>query len=65
MAQGRSNIVDATFGKVHHRDQARELASELGVNIIFVECTCPEHVLRRRLIQRRNREQVDLNNDRL
>jgi aminoglycoside phosphotransferase family enzyme/predicted kinase len=58
LAHGRSTIVDATFGKLHHRDQARKLASELGANIIFSQCTCPEQVLRHRLTQRRNRQQV-------
>jgi aminoglycoside phosphotransferase family enzyme/predicted kinase len=58
LVHGRSTIVDATFGKLHHRDQARKLASELGVNIIFAECTCPEQVLRHRLTQRRDRQQV-------
>jgi aminoglycoside phosphotransferase family enzyme/predicted kinase len=58
LARGNSTIVDATFAKLHHRDQARKLAAELGVNIIFAECTCPEQVLRNRLTQRSDREQA-------
>jgi len=49
---GRSTIADATFGKRRFRDQARRLARGLGANIVFVECICPEPLLRRRLSNR-------------
>ncbi|HVO82822.1 MAG TPA: AAA family ATPase [Syntrophobacteria bacterium] len=49
---GRSIIADGTFGKRRFRDQARRLARGLGANIVFVECICPEPLLRRRLSNR-------------
>jgi len=49
---GRSTIADATFGKRRFRDQARQLARGFGANTIFVECICPEPLLRRRLSNR-------------
>jgi aminoglycoside phosphotransferase family enzyme/predicted kinase len=49
---GRSTIADATFGKRLFRDQVRQLARGFGASIIFVECICPEPLLRRRLSNR-------------
>jgi len=49
---GRSTIADATFGKRRVRDQVRQLARWFGANIVFVECICPEPLLRRRLSNR-------------
>jgi aminoglycoside phosphotransferase family enzyme/predicted kinase len=50
---GRSIIADATFGKRLFRDQVRQLARGFGANIIFLECICPEPLLRRRLSNRK------------
>lgn len=52
LAQGRGVIVDATFQRREHRDALRAVAAAAGVPIVFVECTCPEAVLRDRLQHR-------------
>jgi hypothetical protein len=56
---GRSTIADATFGKRRFRDQIRRLAGGFGANIVFVECICPEPLLRRRLSNRHGRLVTD------
>lgn len=53
LGQGNSTIADATFGKRGYRDHVRQIAGELGANLMFVECTSPEPILRRRLADRR------------
>lgn len=52
LAGGNSTIADATFGKRRFRNQVRQLARGFGANIVFVECICPEPLLRRRLSSR-------------
>jgi hypothetical protein len=52
LRRGRSTIADATFSKRRVRDQTRRLARGFGANIVFVECICPEPLLRRRLSSR-------------
>jgi aminoglycoside phosphotransferase family enzyme/predicted kinase len=53
LTRGNSTIADATFGKREYRDRVRQIAREVAVNLIFVECTSPEPILRRRLAGRR------------
>ena len=50
--QGRSVVLDATFGRRNRRREALRLAGETGAAIVFVECTCPEATIRRRLADR-------------
>jgi aminoglycoside phosphotransferase family enzyme/predicted kinase len=50
--KGNSVIVDATFAGRVNRDTFRCLAEEEGANVIFVECFCPDAVLRVRLAER-------------
>ncbi len=52
LRSGRSVVVDATFRERVFRDQARELAKNLGVPFRFVECEVPVEVLRERLARR-------------
>jgi len=52
LRRGCSPIADATFGERRFRDQVRRLAREFGASIVFVECICPEPLLRRRLSNR-------------
>jgi aminoglycoside phosphotransferase family enzyme/predicted kinase len=49
---GNSVILDATFSSRQHRELFRCLAVEMGANIIFAECLCPDAVLRVRLAER-------------
>jgi len=56
---GRSSIADATFGKRRFRDQIRRLARGFGATIVFVECICPEPLLRRRLSNRQGKLVTD------
>ncbi|MCG6982814.1 MAG: AAA family ATPase [Deltaproteobacteria bacterium] len=58
LSRGRSVIVDGTFGKLPHRKLACNLAVEMGVNIIFIECRCGLTLLRQRLTEREEEKSV-------
>jgi aminoglycoside phosphotransferase family enzyme/predicted kinase len=58
LATGRGAIIDATFQRRVDRDAAREVAQRAGVPLLFVDCTCPEPEVHRRLAER-----TRLNND--
>jgi aminoglycoside phosphotransferase family enzyme/predicted kinase len=49
---GNSVILDATFSRRLHRELFRCLAVEMGANVFFAECLCPNAVLRVRLAER-------------
>lgn len=49
---GNSVIIDASFNKKKYREMFFELASRMGTNIFFLECTCPIEEIRKRLAQR-------------
>jgi aminoglycoside phosphotransferase family enzyme/predicted kinase len=48
-ASGRSVILDGTFPTARRREQARALATRLGVPFVFIEARCDEQTLRQRL----------------
>lgn len=50
--KGFSVILDATFGSQHQRDEVIRLARDLDTNILFVECTLSNEMLRKRLVAR-------------
>ena len=50
--RGRSLILDATFSRKHQRREVQRLARDRDVNLLFVECLCPEAVIRDRLRRR-------------
>ncbi len=52
LADGRSLIVDATFGQRRQRQKARALAQALGARFLCLECRASEEVIRRRLEER-------------
>jgi len=52
LAEGRSVIVDATFGQRRHRQRARELAQAMGARFLCLECRAEERVIRQRLEER-------------
>jgi hypothetical protein len=58
LESGNSVIVDATFSENHQRRDALQLARDMHVNIIFVECRAPENVLVRRLKRREEKSSV-------
>lgn len=47
-----SVILDASFKKKIHREESLKLAREVGANFLFIECTSPEEVIKKRLEQR-------------
>ena len=49
---GRSCIMDATFSERKYRDLAFDLAGELEIPFLIVECTCPEEVVIERINSR-------------
>jgi uncharacterized protein len=52
LGSGRSVIVDAGFRKRRERDRLRELAAEMGVEVLFLECRCGRACALARLAQR-------------
>lgn len=52
LRRGGSVIIDASWARRTHRLQAARLAEQLGIEVVFVECRCPEDVIRGRLEQR-------------
>ncbi len=49
---GDSVILDASFNKKKYREMGLELASRCGAKLLFLECLCPEEVIKKRLAQR-------------
>ncbi|MFP4572591.1 MAG: AAA family ATPase, partial [Desulfobacterales bacterium] len=45
-------ILDATFSREKHRSEVVHMAWNSGAQIVFIECLCPERVLRVRLAER-------------
>jgi len=52
LAEGRSVLLDATFGRRDQRQRARALAEEMGARFLCLECRAEEAVIRRRLAER-------------
>jgi predicted kinase len=45
-------ILDATFSRREQRREAMRLAQEIAAWIVFVQCTCNETTIRKRLLER-------------
>ncbi len=58
LESGSSVILDATFAKSHFRDEAKILAQNRNIEILFVECYANESVVKKRLIQRENNPSI-------
>jgi aminoglycoside phosphotransferase family enzyme/predicted kinase len=56
--RGNSVILDASFAGREHRREALRLAKDMDVNIIFIECTCSESLIRERLRRRNHTKTV-------
>jgi aminoglycoside phosphotransferase family enzyme/predicted kinase len=52
LQSGRPVAIDASFRSLEHREAARQLARDLGVPFLFVECQAPSDIVRERLRQR-------------
>ncbi len=52
---GFSVIVDATFLKAAQREAFQQLAGDLAVDYLILDCQAPDQVLRERVIQRQQR----------
>ncbi|WP_135366287.1 AAA family ATPase [Halosimplex halophilum] len=52
LADGESVVLDATFERRTHRDDAAELADEVGADLRFVRVVCDSGVARRRIRER-------------
>ncbi|MFZ1983855.1 MAG: AAA family ATPase, partial [Desulfatitalea sp.] len=58
LAQGRSIILDATFGRRRRREEVARLAGDMDAGVIFIECTCSEATIKARLAAREERPGV-------
>lgn len=52
-AAGGSVVLDASYQSRAERDRLRALAARLGVDVLFILCTCPEDEIMRRLALRK------------
>lgn len=52
LKNGHAVILDATFSHTKWREEARQLATDLDTNLIFVECVSGEETLKARLMGR-------------
>jgi aminoglycoside phosphotransferase family enzyme/predicted kinase len=52
LADGRSVILDATYGDRHRREQVRRSAARAGARFVCLECVAGEDAIRQRLAQR-------------
>jgi aminoglycoside phosphotransferase family enzyme/predicted kinase len=50
--KGYSVILDATYSSRHQRSEVLRLAKDMDANLMFVECICPEAILKERLMSR-------------
>ena len=50
--KGYSVILDAMYGSGHQRSEVIRMAQDMDTNLMFVECICPEAVLKERLMSR-------------
>jgi len=57
LEEGRSVVLDATFGRREHRETAAQLAQEFGADFWAIECVADESDLRERLARREARGQ--------
>lgn len=61
--QGTSVILDATFSRKNLRREALRLVKDMNADIVFIECRCPEAVIRERL--RKRSDSVSISDARL
>ncbi|CCF84143.1 AAA family ATPase [Nitrolancea hollandica] len=52
LAEGRSVVLDATFLDSRWHEQAHEVASSTGADVLLIECRCPPAVVYERLERR-------------
>lgn len=55
LGRGASVVLDATYKLRGHRAEVRSLAQEMGADLFFVQCACPEPESIARLERRRRR----------
>jgi aminoglycoside phosphotransferase family enzyme/predicted kinase len=55
LKHGRSVVLDGSFSRTKWRDEARQLATDLDTNIVFMECVTRKEVLEARLKEREQR----------
>ncbi len=58
LSSGKPVVMDATYSKRRHRDQARALAMELGTPFFLFFVDTPEKVIRERLLRRERKRVV-------
>lgn len=63
LGKGEGVILDASFKKEKYRREARDIANSFHVPFLLIECTCPDELIKQRLIKR-EREGVDMSDGR-
>ena len=58
LKKGENVVLDATFQKKKYRTMASDLAAKNHANLIIIQCTCPDNVVKKRLEQRLKKKSV-------
>jgi hypothetical protein len=52
LRKGRGVVLDGSYQSRHERQRVRELARRLAVGVYFIQCICPENLLKERMEKR-------------
>ncbi len=63
LGKGDGVILDASFKKEKYRSDARDIADSFKIPFLLIECSCPDEVIKQRLIKR-EREGTDISDGR-
>jgi len=58
LKRGENIVLDATFQKKSYRDMARKIAEENSAISVLIQCTCPEHIVKKWLEERQRKKTV-------
>jgi aminoglycoside phosphotransferase family enzyme/predicted kinase len=56
--QGKNVVLDATFSKQSYRDLVKQMIHKYGVPVVFIQCVCPDAVVKHRLEERLQQKSV-------
>jgi len=58
LKKGENVVLDATFQKRKYREMAQHIAAKNHANLVIIQCTCPDEVVKKRLEQRLKKKSV-------
>lgn len=52
LRQGRGVVLDGSYQSLKERERVRQLARRYGVGVYFIQCVCPEDLMKERMEKR-------------